>query len=85
MDDVLIMGETEKKYDENINIVLDNIKSAWMILNKNKYYFKQKEVEFLGFKVSKEGIGAREKIRAIELFSVPENVKAITSFLGLIN
>ena len=39
----------------------------------------------MGFKVSKEGIGAGEKIRGIELFPVPENVKAIKSFLGLIN
>ena len=28
MDDVLIMGETEKEHDENVKIVLDKIKSA---------------------------------------------------------
>ena len=56
-----------------------------MTLNKNKCYFKQKEVEFLGFKISEKGIGAGKKIKAIELFPVPENVKAIKSFLGLIN
>ena len=85
MDDVLIMGETEKEHDENVNIVLDKIKSAGMTLNKKKCYFKQKEIEFLGFKVSKESIGAGEKIRGNELFPVPENVKAIKSVLGLIN
>ena len=56
-----------------------------MTLNKKKCCFKQKEVEFLGFKISEKGIGAGEKIKAIELFPVPENVKAIKSFLGLIN
>ena len=40
---------------------------------------------FLRFKISENGSGAGEKIKAIELFPVPENVKAIKSFLGLIN
>ena len=44
MDDVLIMGETEKEHDENVKIVLDKIKSAGITLNKNICIFKQKEL-----------------------------------------
>ena len=52
MDDVLIMGETENEHDENVKIVLDKNKSSGITLNKKKCFFKQKEIEFLGFKVS---------------------------------
>ena len=85
MDDVLIMGDTEGSHDKSVHNVLNKIRTAGMTLNTNKCCFKQKEVEFLGFKISEKGIGAGEKIKAIELFPVPENVNAIKSFLGLIN
>ena len=85
MDDVLIMGDTEESHDKSVQNVLNKIRAAGMTLNKKKCCFKQKEVEFLGFKISEKGIGAGEQIKAIELFPVPEHVKAIKSFLGLIN
>ena len=56
-----------------------------MTLNKSKCKFKQKEIDFLGFKISAEGIGAGEKITAIDKFPVPGDIKAIKSLLGLIN
>ena len=56
-----------------------------MTLNKSKCKFKQKEIDFLGFKINAEDIGAGEKITAIEKFPVSGDVKAIKSCLGLIN
>ena len=85
MDDVLIMGDTEGSHDKSVQNVLNKIRAAGMTLNKKKCCFKHKEVEFIGFKISEKCIGAGEQIKAIELFPVPENVKAIKSFLGLIN
>ena len=52
MDDVLIMGDTEGSHDKSVQNVLNNIRAAGMTLNKKKCCFKQKEVEFLGFKIS---------------------------------
>ena len=85
MDDVLIMGNTEAECDDNVKDVLDKVKLTGMKLNKSKCKFKQKEIDFLGFKISAEGIRAGEKITAIEKFPVAGDVKAIQRFLGLIN
>ena len=56
MDDVLIMGDTEGSHDKSVQNVLNKIRAAGMTLNKKKCCFKQKEVEFLGFKISEKGI-----------------------------
>ena len=56
-----------------------------MTLNREKCSFGSIKVEFLGFKISGVGIQAGEKIQGIRDFPVPDCVKAVRSFLGLIN
>ena len=56
-----------------------------MTLNKKKCVIGVEEVEFLGFKVGKDGIKAGLKIQGIVDFPLPKYVKAVRSFLGMVN
>ena len=85
MDDVLIMGNDLEEHDNNLNEVLNRIEEAGMTLNKDKCKFRKEEVEFLGYKIDKNGINAGEKIQGLRDFPRPNNVKGVRSFLGLIN
>ena len=85
MDDVLVMGENKEEHDTRLDALLNKISKAGMTLNREKCSFGSMKVEFLGFKISGDGIQAGEKIQGIREFPVPDCVKAVRSFLGLIN
>ena len=85
MDDVLIMGNDLEEHDNNLNEVLNRIEEAGMTLNKDKCKFRKEEVEFLGYKIGKNGIKAGDKIHGLRDFPRPTNVKGVRRFLGLIN
>ena len=76
-DDVLIMGNDLEEHDNNLNEVLNRIEEAGMTLNKDKCKFRKEEVEFLGYKIGKNGIKAREKIQGFRDFTRPTNVKGV--------
>ena len=79
------MGDSQEEHDENLKSVLNRIEQAGMTLNKNKCVIGVEEVEFLGFKVGKDGIKAGPKIQGIVDFPSPKDVKAVRSFLGMVN
>ena len=55
-------------------------------MKKEKCYFFQDAVEYLGHVVDKEGLYATlEKLKAIQEAPAPTNISELTSFLGLIN
>ena len=56
-----------------------------MTLNKKKCVIVVEEVEFLGFKVGKDGINVGPKIQGIVDFQLPKDVKAVRSFIGMVN
>ena len=79
------MGDSQEEHDENLKSVLNRIEEAGMTLNKKKCVLGVEDVEFLGFKVVKGGIKAGPKIQGIVDFPVPKDVKAVRSFLGMVN
>lgn len=55
-----------------------------MELNLTKCMFFVKEIKFLGYVVSAEGlVPSEDNLKAISNFPVPKNFKNIQSFLGL--
>ena len=56
-----------------------------MTLNKTKCVIGVEEVEFIGFKVGKDRIKVGPKIQGIVDFSLPKDVKAVKSILGMVN
>ena len=84
IDDILIYSETLEKH-------LDQLRQVFEILRQHKLYgkiekceFLKPEVEYLGHRISTEGIKADpKKLEAIKDWPAPTNVPQLRSFLGL--
>jgi len=83
-DDILIYSRTWKEHLEHLSQVLT-------ILEENKFYakmskctFGKEEVDYLGHKISKEGVQVDpSKIKAIMEWPKPDNTSKLRGFLGL--
>ena len=59
--------------------------SAGIVFSAKKFQFCSKEVEFLGFKVDKEGVKPSEDfLKAIRDFPTPRDITGIRSWFGLV-
>ena len=66
--------------------VLERLKAAGVRLEKPKYLFMAKEVEYLGHKVNELGIYlTADKIKAIQEAQQPHNVTQLKLFLGVLS
>lgn len=86
IDDILVFGKSKEEHDFNVRKVFGRLHERGFTLNKEKCEFRQKEIEFLGFKISGKGFKPlRSKIEAVENFREPKTPEEIRSFLGLVN
>ena len=86
LDDILIRGETEEQHLENLDTVLHKLERAGLRLKRSKCTFMAPEVEYLGHKISPQGLHPTpDKIRAIGEAPKPEAVSELKSFLGLLS
>ena len=85
IDDILITGRTEEHL-KTLDEVLTRLERAGMRLKKLKCQFLLPSVEYLGHKISNEGLQPTdEKVRAISDAPRPTNRSQLKAFLGLIN
>ncbi|XP_077538135.1 uncharacterized protein LOC144150167 [Haemaphysalis longicornis] len=83
LDDILVWGKTQAEHDASLVEVLTCIANSGMKLN-DKCLFSVKELDFLGHKISAEGISPLEsKVKAIVHAPAPTDIKSLQSFLGL--
>ena len=86
LDDVLVTGKTTTDHLNNLAAVLTRLQSAGIRLKKEKCCFMLPSVEYLGHKISSQGLQpSQEKIRAIPRAPTPSNLTQLKSFLGLVN
>lgn len=86
MDDIIIFAKNEKEHYDNLNIIFHTLKSANMKVQLDKCEFLKKEVEFLGFVISDNGIKTNpKKVEAITNFPKPKTLRELRSFLGITN
>ncbi len=86
IDDILISGRTEDEHLKNLDTVLGRLAEAGMKLKKEKCSCMMTEVEYLGHKISRDGIQpTMKKVSAITNAPTPRNVSQLKAFLGLIN
>lgn len=84
MDDVLIPAHTFEEGLFRLEDVLKLLQEAGLTLKLKKCFFFEKEIDFLGFRVSSEGIKpGSKKTLAITKFPLPKNVHDVRRFLGL--
>lgn len=85
-DDVIITGRDRQAHLRTLAEVLDRLEKFGLRVKRSKCVFLAKEVKYLGFVVSKEGVRADpEKVSTIKEMPAPTNVSELKSFLGMVN
>ncbi len=86
MDDILIWGTTKEQHDERVHAGLQRAEKAGVTLNLKKCEFVKKDVKFLGYIVSADGLKPDpDKTRAMQELKEPTNTTEVRSFLGMVN
>ena len=87
LDDILIASKGTFLDHKNIVLkILSTLDEYNFAVKWSKYKFFQKEIEWLGFKISKSGITPLfDKSKAIKDLPIPKNLKELRSFFGSTN
>lgn len=68
LDDIIIFSDTLQEYIKYIRLVLKQLRKFHLYVKREKYVFYKAEVEFLGFRLGRNGVspnlGKLETIRA---------------------
>nr|AAA50456.1 gag, pol and env protein precursor [Caenorhabditis elegans] len=85
VDDLLIASKDMEQHLQDVKEALTRIRKSGMKLRASKCHIAKKEVEYLGHKVTLDGVETQEvKTDKMKQFSRPTNVKELQSFLGLV-
>lgn len=85
-DDILIVGSSEVDLDSKVRAVLSRFQEDGLHLRKEKCVFRTKNIEFLGFQISEDGLRpTKDKIAALTNAPAPTNKTELQAFLGLLN
>ena len=89
IDDILIASTNALEHEVHVRLLFDRFRKYGVIINPAKSVFGVSSLEFLGHKVSTNGIHPLDsKIQAIRDFPLPTSVTSLTKlreFLGLVN
>lgn len=85
LDDILVHSRTLKEHVQKLREVLMLLRRDSWKVKLSKCAFGQQQIAYLGHVISASGVATDpEKIRAVSNWSVPTDVKAVRSFLGLV-
>ncbi|WVZ52824.1 hypothetical protein U9M48_003844 [Paspalum notatum var. saurae] len=85
IDDILIYSKMEEEHEEHFRLVLQKLREHKLYAKLSKCEFWLDQVPFLGHIVSKGGIMVDpSKISSVMDWKVPEVVKEVCGFLGLV-
>ena len=83
-DDILIYSQSEQDHYDHLREIMEVLEKENLYGNLKKCTFFVKEVIFLGYVVSRDGIKVDEsKIEAIRSWPVPKSIHDVRSFYGL--
>lgn len=86
LDDIIVIGEDEEDLEKNVCDVLERLKSCNLTVNSEKCEFNLKVIEFLGYKISEQGIQPCERNKeAILNAPSPSDLNHLRSLLGMIS
>ena len=84
IDDILVYSKDAQEHEQHLRIVMEMLREKKLYAKLNKCDFWLKDVSFLGYIVSAEGIRVDPiKIEAVVNWKPPRNVTEVRSFLGL--
>lgn len=84
LDDILVFSKTAADHKRHVQEVLQRLRKAQLYANWKKCEFNKRELEFVGFRISAEGIlPSASKVKAIQDWPQPTNVQEVRQFIGL--
>ena len=85
LDDIIVFSATWAEHLERLRAVFDRLRRANLKLGARKWHLAAREVSFLGYKVTPEGLEPEPRLmEAISKLPSPINVAEVLSFLGLV-
>ena len=86
LDDLFILGKGVQHHLINLRKTFRRLKKYNLKLKPRKCILFQTEVPFLGRVVGRKGISVDpDKIKAVQKWPSPRNIKELQSFLGFVN
>ncbi len=86
IDDVLLHTATHEEHLKVLEKVFERLHQNHLKVNLEKFVFGNREVSYLGFMLTPEGIKLSwNKLQAIHDAQPPTNIKMVRSFVGLCN
>ena len=83
-DDILVGGATREEYDRTLRQVLQRARDFGVTFSIQKCQMGVTDIEFYGYKFTKEGLKpTEEKVRAVKESRPPETKSEVRSFLGM--
>ena len=86
IDDLLIASETEEEHAQHLQLLFARLSKYGVVINPAKCEFGASSLTFLGHTVDDNGIRPLpEKVKVINDFPVPDSLRKLRAFLGLVN
>ncbi|XP_072976982.1 uncharacterized mitochondrial protein AtMg00860-like [Typha angustifolia] len=86
LDDIVVYSKTLEEHIQHLKAIFKVLREHSLFVKKEKCYFAQEEIMFLGHQVGGGHICMdKEKVRAIHDWQAPSKVTELRSFLGLVN
>lgn len=86
LDDIVVCSNSISQHLEDLEKVLECLAEAKLTIKPSKCLWFQKELEFLGYKISTSGYSPQEqKITAISQFPTPVSADKVRSFIGMMS
>ena len=84
LDDIIVFGNSLEQHLSRLEAVFQCLKKANLKIKLSKCDFIQKEVVYLGFKLTSEGIKpSDDKVKAITKMPNPKSTKEVKRFIGM--
>ena len=86
IDDILVFSQSKEDHRKHLMEIFARLDSYGLLINTRKSKFFQKEVNYLGFVVSKNSIKPDpEKVKVVKEWDTPKSETEVRSFIGLLN
>ena len=86
IDDIIIFSRSVEEHLVHLEEVFRRLRQANVKLNPKKCSFVRQKVEYLGHVVTSEGVSPNpNKVRVVQEFPTPNNLKELRNFSGLTN
>ncbi|UYV66659.1 K02A2.6-like [Cordylochernes scorpioides] len=84
IDNILMSGRDANEHKAKLELVFKRLEDKGLILNKNKCRFAVDSVEYLGFRIDKNGLHPLiNKIQAVSNAPEPKNIGHLRSYIGM--